>query len=87
MVRDISTSWIRGCGHGYISSYKPLLKGAGARVIVYGSNLLLIVTSTKFILAPFSVILLIGTVLSPKDLLHFGHDLCWIESSDSHGIF
>lgn len=36
-----------------ISPYEPLFKGAGTRVIVYGSHLLLRVTSSKFIYIPF----------------------------------
>lgn len=37
-----------------VSPYEPLFKGAGTRAIVYESQLLLIVTSTKFILGPVS---------------------------------
>lgn len=37
-----------------VSPFEPLFKGAGTRVIVYRSHSLLIVTSSKFILLPFS---------------------------------
>lgn len=37
---------------------------------------LLLVTSPKFILVPFLWFYLIGTVLSPRDPMHFEHDLC-----------
>ena len=41
VVRDISFSWIRGCGHDYISSYKPLFRGADARVMFYESSFII----------------------------------------------